>query len=211
MGGLGADLYKAEVPLHGDGDEAAVREGCAALIRALPCPWVVLSSGVPRELSPRAVEWACKEGTSGFLAGRAVWRAVIGTPNAEAALRADAVPRLRALGELVDRVVGQAASSGRVSRNSPARAWTAVASSHSRANRAVSNTFLIRMPSMGSALDTNPERDRSPLVATAFPSLNFSMRFLTLFAPLARALPCGRDWPGNQGNWRPVGEHQHKR
>ena len=105
LGGLGADLYKAEVPLHGEGDEAAIRQGCAALTRALPCPWVVLSSGVPQELFPRAVELACKEGASGFLAGRAVWRAVIGQRDMAAALQADAAPRLRALAELVDRVV----------------------------------------------------------------------------------------------------------
>lgn len=107
LGGLGADLYKAEVPLHGEGPEAAIREGCAALTRALPCPWVVLSSGVPQELFPRAVELACREGASGFLAGRAVWKAVIGKPDMAAALLADAVPRLQALGELVDRVVGR--------------------------------------------------------------------------------------------------------
>ena len=107
LGGLGANLYKAEVPLHGEGDEAAIREGCAALTRALPCPWVVLSSGVPQELFPRAVELACKEGASGFLAGRAVWRAVIGQADIAAALQQDAVPRLRALAELVDRVVAR--------------------------------------------------------------------------------------------------------
>lgn len=105
LGGLGAGLYKAEVPLHGEGDEAAIRNGCAALTRALPCPWVALSSGVPQHLFPRAVELACKEGASGFLAGRAIWRPVIGQPDMDAALQADAVPRLRALAELVDRVV----------------------------------------------------------------------------------------------------------
>lgn len=107
LGGLGADLYKAEVPLHGEGNEAAIRAGCAALTRALPCPWVVLSSGVPQELFPRAVEFACREGAAGFLAGRAVWRAVIGQADTAAALQADAVPRLRALGDLVDRVVSR--------------------------------------------------------------------------------------------------------
>ena len=107
LGSLGADLYKAEVPLHGEGGEDAIRSGCAALTRALPCPWVVLSSGVPQELFPRAVELACKEGASGFLAGRAVWRAVIGCPDTDAALKDDAVPRLRALADLVDRAVAR--------------------------------------------------------------------------------------------------------
>jgi sulfofructosephosphate aldolase len=105
LGGLGADVYKAEVPLHGEGDEADVRRGCAALNEAVGGPWVVLSSGVPHDLFPRAVRLACEEGASGFLAGRAVWRTVVGAPDVTAALRRDAVPRLRELGEIVDTAV----------------------------------------------------------------------------------------------------------
>jgi len=106
LGSLGADLYKAEVPLKGAGDDAELYDACAALDAAISSPWVVLSSGVPADDFPRAVEIACKAGASGFLAGRAVWRACIGAADVETALETDAVPRLQRLVEVVDRVVG---------------------------------------------------------------------------------------------------------
>lgn len=106
LGGRGADLYKAEVPLRGQGDEDEVRRRCAAVSAAVGSPWVVLSSGVPAESFPRAVELACAEGASGFLAGRAVWASVIGSPDVEGDLAAVSVPRLQQLGEVVDAAVG---------------------------------------------------------------------------------------------------------
>lgn len=102
LGDLGADLYKAEVPLKGQGDEAEIRRRCAQITDAVSSPWVVLSSGVPAELFPRAVELACAEGASGFLAGRAVWASVIGSDDVERDLREVSVPRLQRLAELVD-------------------------------------------------------------------------------------------------------------
>jgi sulfofructosephosphate aldolase len=69
LGNRGADLYKAEVPRYGKGGEAAVRAGCAALTRVIQSPWVVLSSGVAPDDFPVAVEWACREGASGFWPG----------------------------------------------------------------------------------------------------------------------------------------------
>ncbi|MDE2515277.1 MAG: aldolase [Rhodospirillales bacterium] len=106
LGALGADLYKGEVPLHGRGSEAAMRAACAALSKAIASPWVVLSTGVEPDDFPRAVQLACAEGASGFLAGRAVWRPVIGRPDREAALAGDAADRLRRLIEVADRAVG---------------------------------------------------------------------------------------------------------
>jgi sulfofructosephosphate aldolase len=105
LGRRGADLYKAEVPLHGKGAEADVRLQCSELTGAIAGPWVVLSSGVPPDAFPRAVEWACREGASGFLAGRAVWSEAIGRPDIEAAFRDDSAPRLLRLCEVVDRWV----------------------------------------------------------------------------------------------------------
>lgn len=105
LGNRGQDLYKAEVPLHGEGDEAAVRRGCAELTDAIDGPWVVLSTGVPHDQFPRAVELACAEGASGFLAGRAVWRRVVGADDMAAALQEHAVPRLRELGDIVDQAL----------------------------------------------------------------------------------------------------------
>jgi sulfofructosephosphate aldolase len=105
LGNLGADLYKAEVPLHGKGGERAVREASARLNKTIQGPWVVLSSGVSPDDFPQAVEWACREGASGFLAGRAVWRNVIGNPDIHRALIDDAAVRLKRLCDVVDRVV----------------------------------------------------------------------------------------------------------
>jgi len=105
LGSLGADLYKAEVPLKGQGDDDEIRRRCALITEAVDSPWVVLSSGVPAELFAHAVELACREGASGFLAGRAVWAAVIGSKDVEGDLRTISVPRLENLGRLVDAVV----------------------------------------------------------------------------------------------------------
>lgn len=105
LGGRGADLYKAEVPLHGEGPDDDIRRMCGALTSLIASPWVVLSSGVRQDRFPRAVELACSEGASGFLAGRAVWRSCIGQPDVEAALRNDAAPRLQHLAEVVDAAV----------------------------------------------------------------------------------------------------------
>lgn len=108
LGARGADLYKAEVPLHGKGGEEDVRRECARLTDAIDGPWVVLSSGVEPDAFPQAVEWACREGASGFLAGRAVWRNVIGAKDVHFALRDEAVPRLERLCAVVERFVGAA-------------------------------------------------------------------------------------------------------
>lgn len=105
LGRLGADLYKAEVPLHGNGSDDEVRRACAGLSARIGSPWVVLSSGVPTDEFPRAVRLACHAGASGFLAGRAVWRLCVGAADLEYALRTSAVPRLRRLAEIVDKAV----------------------------------------------------------------------------------------------------------
>ena len=105
LGSLGADLYKAEVPFHGQAPEEDVRRACAQLTTSITGPWVVLSSGVPEDIFPDAVKWACLEGASGFLAGRAVWASCIGTPDVIGAMETDAVDRLKRLCDVVDGIV----------------------------------------------------------------------------------------------------------
>ncbi len=105
LGSLGADLYKAEVPLKGQGPADEIRRRCAQITDAVSSPWVVLSSGVPADVFPTAVALACGEGASGFLAGRAVWASVIGSADVETELTDVSIPRLQRLGELVDEVV----------------------------------------------------------------------------------------------------------
>jgi len=102
LGSLGADLYKAEVPLKGQGPEDEIRRRCAQITRSVKSPWVVLSSGVPQDVFPQAVRLAMREGADGFLAGRAVWSGCIGAPDVQEALRTDAVTRLRTLASVVD-------------------------------------------------------------------------------------------------------------
>ncbi|UKA64549.1 aldolase [Arthrobacter sp. FW306-04-A] len=105
LGNLGADLYKAEVPYHGQARETEIRSACARLTGLIASPWVVLSSGVPEPLFPSAVQWACEEGASGFLAGRAVWASCLTRPDVPHSLATDAVDRLKRLCEVVDEAV----------------------------------------------------------------------------------------------------------
>ncbi|HLR97604.1 MAG TPA: hypothetical protein VK053_23995 [Jiangellaceae bacterium] len=107
LGALGADLYKAEVPRRGQGEPDEIRRRSAQLSETIASPWVVLSSGVPQDVFPTAVELACTEGASGFLAGRAVWASSIGAPDVEHDLRSSAVARLQRLCDIVDSVVGR--------------------------------------------------------------------------------------------------------
>lgn len=102
LGRIGADLYKAEVPLKGQGDADEIRRRCAEITAAVDSPWVVLSSGVPEEVFPSAVRAAMIEGASGFLAGRAVWASCIGAADVEHELATAAVRRLQNLVAIVD-------------------------------------------------------------------------------------------------------------
>ena len=106
LGSLGADLYKAEMPLHGEGDEAALRAECERLTAVIDGPWVILSSGVSPDAFPEAVRIACEAGASGFLAGRAVWAPSLGAEDVAADLAANAVARLQRLIDVADRAVG---------------------------------------------------------------------------------------------------------
>lgn len=106
LGRLGADLYKAEMPLHADADEAVLHAECVRLTEAIDGPWVILSSGVSPDLFPEAVRIACGAGASGFLAGRAVWAPSIAAPDVASDLSVNAVARLQRLCEVADRAVG---------------------------------------------------------------------------------------------------------
>jgi sulfofructosephosphate aldolase len=102
LGGVGCDLYKCEVPTHGAGEPEEITAWSRRIDAAVPCPWVVLSQGVPPERYPAAVEAACRGGASGMLAGRAVWRATLAADDPSALLRERSVPRLQELARIVD-------------------------------------------------------------------------------------------------------------
>jgi sulfofructosephosphate aldolase len=103
LASVGPSLYKVEVPLHGRGDRAEIERRCREIDAAVGCPWVLLSSGVDPDDFPAAVEAACRAGASGILAGRALWRGVLGADDPTFLLRQHAAPRLQRLGDIVDR------------------------------------------------------------------------------------------------------------
>ena len=103
LGATRPSLYKCQVPLAGRGEPGEITRRAREIDAALPCPWVVLSQGVDPADFPAAVEAACRGGASGMLAGRAVWTATLRADDPTELLREHSVPRLRELGEIVDR------------------------------------------------------------------------------------------------------------
>ena len=97
-----ADLYKAEVPFHGEGDLLAITRNAQRITEAVGTPWVVLSNGVKAPFFADAVKACAQGGASGFLAGRAVWADIVGAQDIPAALREVSIPRLEKLAEIVD-------------------------------------------------------------------------------------------------------------
>jgi sulfofructosephosphate aldolase len=97
-----ADLYKAEVPFHGEGDLVAITRNAQRITEAVGTPWVVLSNGVKAPFFADAVKACAQGGASGFLAGRAVWADIVGSGDIPAALREVSIPRLEKLAEIVD-------------------------------------------------------------------------------------------------------------
>ncbi len=73
---LGFDVFKAEFPadLNFEHDDAKMADWCRQIDAACPQPWVILSAGVDIALFRKQVEIACRNGASGFLAGRAIWK-----------------------------------------------------------------------------------------------------------------------------------------
>ncbi len=96
------DLYKAEVPFHGEGDLSKIENNAALISDAIQGPWVVLSNGVKQPNFAEAVKACCKGGASGFLAGRAVWADIVGSTDIPKALREVSIPRLNELTAIVD-------------------------------------------------------------------------------------------------------------
>jgi len=79
LSGLGVDVYKAEFPVDStyEQDETKTIDYCKQLDAACQVPWVVLSAGVDIEIFRTQVQFACHNGASGFLAGRAIWKKAV--------------------------------------------------------------------------------------------------------------------------------------
>ena len=107
LGRRGADLYKGEMPLRGSGDDDEMHQRCRSITSAVGSPWVILSSGVAEADFPAAVEIACREGASGFLAGRAVWASCLAAPDVAGCLCGPATERLQRFSAVADRFVAE--------------------------------------------------------------------------------------------------------
>ena len=88
---LGVDVLKVEFPGYVDTEAGidAARKACAELDSAVSVPWVILSAGVGFEDFVTQLELACAAGSSGYMAGRSVWRDAVSTVDPTA--RAEAV------------------------------------------------------------------------------------------------------------------------
>ena len=98
----GADIYKAQVPIHRGNDDAAIEELAREVTATVASPWVVLSTGIAPEDFPRAVSASCRGGASGFLAGRAIWGPSIHAGDTDDHLEDVAVAKLAELARIVD-------------------------------------------------------------------------------------------------------------
>ena len=97
-----ADIYKAQVPIHGGDRPADVEALSRELTEIVPCPWVVLSAGVDAARFPEYVAASCRGGASGFLAGRGIWGDSLRAADRPDHLRRHAVARLWELDDIVD-------------------------------------------------------------------------------------------------------------
>jgi len=94
---LKPDLIKLEYP----GDSAS----CKRLGEALTVPWAVLSAGVAFEDFTAALRISCDDGgTSGFIAGRSIWKEAVGMDRArrQAFLADEGKRRLDNLVQVID-------------------------------------------------------------------------------------------------------------
>jgi len=94
---LQPDLIKLEFP----GDAAS----CRRLANSLTVPWAVLSAGVEFDEFAAALRVSCDEGgTSGFIAGRSIWKETVGMdrPARQAYLADEGKRRLDNLVQVID-------------------------------------------------------------------------------------------------------------
>lgn len=105
---LGFDVFKAEFPvdLAFPHDPDSLDDWCRRLDAACPMPWVILSAGVDIDQFVQQVEVACRNGASGFLAGRAIWKDSVKIKDAaerKQHLRTQAVANLRRCTDLAEK------------------------------------------------------------------------------------------------------------
>lgn len=101
----GIDVLKAEFPLNTreETNRSRWEAACRDLTEACEVPWVLLSGGVSFPDFIRQTEVACRQGASGVMVGRAVWREAIDRRNnsVDEFLNKTAVDRMVELGDIV--------------------------------------------------------------------------------------------------------------
>jgi tagatose 1,6-diphosphate aldolase len=104
---LGVDILKVEFPGYVETEEgrAKAREACKNLDAGVTVPWMLLSAGVGYGAFKTQVEIACRAGSSGFMAGRSIWRDAAATHDPEKRVSAvkDALRRLSELAAVTRR------------------------------------------------------------------------------------------------------------
>lgn len=110
---FGVDIFKLESPIAApsvpspDSPEAAdCQKWFDELGRVATRPWVMLSAGADMEAFRRILTYAYRAGSSGYLAGRAIWwpaaQMFPDLVSAEAALRSEGVTYLQDINRLTD-------------------------------------------------------------------------------------------------------------
>lgn len=98
------DVLKVEFPLNLKYTEELgqdPREACKELDEVSQTPWVLLSAGVDYEEFKENLSYAVKNGASGFLCGRAIWKEAVGREDMDQFLLTTGVERLNELAEIV--------------------------------------------------------------------------------------------------------------
>jgi tagatose 1,6-diphosphate aldolase len=105
---LPIDILKAEFPadINYEKDEEKLKACCRELSRASRLPWVLLSAGANFDVFRKEVSIACREGASGFMAGRALWQEACAIKSREARkdfLGGTTLERLREIAGIADK------------------------------------------------------------------------------------------------------------
>jgi tagatose 1,6-diphosphate aldolase len=124
---LGIDVLKVEFPVdvHQEPDESVWAAACSELSAACRTPWALLSAGVDFATFARQVKVACRAGSSGFLAGRAVWKEAMSPEDSlgrEEILEKTAAPRLGMLADIASEY-GRAWTEFYPFQSSPPQGW----------------------------------------------------------------------------------------
>jgi tagatose 1,6-diphosphate aldolase len=105
---LPIDILKSEFPADIDyeTDDMKLNMYCQRLSQASQLPWVLLSAGTDFERFRKEVEIACRNGASGFMAGRALWQEATHLSSREdrrSFFRNQTVARLSELARMADK------------------------------------------------------------------------------------------------------------